>query len=83
MKNLFSLILVLFCGYYSVAQTENIPEMKTQKGFIKIDFLSIEMPKTSTINEPNMGFSGIHYNLFLNLYLVSQTFCGINLLYKY
>ncbi|WP_232734737.1 hypothetical protein [Polaribacter sp. ALD11] len=40
--------------------------MKTQKGFIKIDFLSIEMPETNILNESNMGFSGIHYNLFLN-----------------
>lgn len=66
MKNLFLLILLLLCNYFSVAQTENIPEMKTQKGFIKIDFLSIDMPETSITSESNMGFSGIHYNLFLN-----------------
>lgn len=66
MKNLFLLILLLLCSYFSVAQTENIPERKTQKGFIKIDFLSIDMPETSITSESNMGFSGIHYNLFLN-----------------
>ena len=66
MKKQFLLHLVLFCSYFLIAQTENIPEMKTQKGFMKIDFLSIEMPETSIINESNMSFSGIHYNLFLN-----------------
>jgi hypothetical protein len=65
-KNLLLLILVLFCSHFLAAQTQAIPEMKTQKGFIKIDFLSIDMPETSIINEPNMGFSGIHYNLLLN-----------------
>lgn len=42
--------------------------MKTQKGFIKVDFLSINMPETNIADEKNMGFSGIHYNLFLNEY---------------
>jgi hypothetical protein len=64
LKKSILLILVLLCGYFAVAQTENIPEMKTQKGFMKIDFLSIEMPETTILNEPNIGFSGIHYNLF-------------------
>lgn len=66
MKKSILLILVLLSSYLSVAQTAHIPEMKTQKGFMKIDFLSIEMPEFNIINEPNMGFTGIHYNLFLN-----------------
>ena len=37
-----------------------------QKGFAKIDFLSIEMPFTTIPNEHNLGFTGIHYNLLLD-----------------
>jgi hypothetical protein len=66
LKNLLLLILVLLCNPFLAAQAQGIPEVKTQKGFIKIAFLSIDMPETSIINEPNMGFSGIHYNLLLN-----------------
>ncbi len=39
----------------------NIPKL-TQKGFLKIDYLSTKMP----LNEKNMGLAGIHYNLYLN-----------------
>lgn len=51
-------------------QTEKIPEKYLQKGFIKSDFLSVKMPELEIPNEPNMGFTGIHYNLFLtkNIY---------------
>jgi hypothetical protein len=66
LKKSILLISVLLCSYISVAQTAHIPEMKTQESFIKINFLSIEMPEFSIINESNMGITGIHYNLFLN-----------------
>jgi hypothetical protein len=66
MKIPFILTVVLLCNHFLMAQSQDIPEMEIQKGFLKIDFLSIEMPETNIINEPNMGFSGIHYNLFLN-----------------
>ncbi|WP_223267269.1 hypothetical protein [Polaribacter sp. IC073] len=66
MRHLFLLIIVMLSSNYSVAQTKKIPEKKTQKGFVKTDFLSINMPETQILNEPNMGFSGIHYNIYLN-----------------
>jgi hypothetical protein len=66
LKKSIPIILVLLYSYLSVAQTAHIPEMKTQKGFMKIDFLSIKMPEFKIINESNMDFTGIHYNLFLN-----------------
>lgn len=66
MKKLILVVFIIISSTFSVAQTESIPEIKTQKGFIKLDFLSLEMPETNITNEPNMGFMGIHYNLFLN-----------------
>ncbi|MDX6746962.1 hypothetical protein SHK09_09175 [Polaribacter sp. PL03] len=66
MRNSFLFILVILCSSFLVAQTGSIPEMKTQKGFIKVDYLSINMPQVEIPNESNMGFSGIHYNIFLN-----------------
>jgi hypothetical protein len=59
-KILFALI---FSSQFLIAQTEIVPEKKTQRAFAKIDFLSIEMPD---LKELNMGFTGIHYNLILN-----------------
>ncbi|TXD52940.1 MULTISPECIES: hypothetical protein [unclassified Polaribacter] len=56
------LFVLLFSSQFLLAQKENVPEKKTQKAFAKIDFLSIGMPD----NDPNMGYSGIHYNLMLN-----------------
>ncbi|OAD44674.1 hypothetical protein [Polaribacter atrinae] len=70
MQKIILLLIVLTSSHVLFSQTENIPERITQKGFAKIDFLSIKMPPPedigSTFNEPNMGFTGIHYNLFLN-----------------
>ena len=66
MKNLFLIFFTFLGSYLLVAQSKSVPEKKIQKGFIKLDFLSIDMPDTNFINEDNMGFSGIHYNLFLN-----------------
>ncbi|WP_299672531.1 hypothetical protein [uncultured Polaribacter sp.] len=66
MKNSIVCMLFVFCSCFLSAQTNTIPEKRTQKAFAKIDFLSIPMPETTFLNEPNMGFSGIHYNLFLN-----------------
>ena len=60
---------MLFCMYYSanfIAQTDTIPEKKKQNGFIKIDVMSIDMPNFTIPNEPNMSFSGTHYNLLFN-----------------
>lgn len=66
MKNIFFLIVVLLSSQLLVSQNEKIPTKKTQKGFAKLDFLSIDMPEFNIANEPNMGFSGIHYNILLN-----------------
>lgn len=55
----------------SIAQNNKILEKKEQKGFIKLNFMSIDMPEifnetnNSFSDEPNMLFSGIHYNLNL------------------
>ena len=66
MKKYIFLFIVLISNQVLFSQSDNIPEKKTQKAFAKIDFLSIDMPITSIANEKNMGFTGIHYNLFLN-----------------
>lgn len=72
MKKLLLLtILAISFLSNSIAQNNKIPEKKEQKGFIKLDFMSIDMPEifnetTNTFSdEPNMLFSGIHYNLDL------------------
>lgn len=67
MNKLFLILTVFFLSQSAFSQTEGIPPLKKQKGFAKLDFLSIEMPEDPRIlNETTMGFSGIHYNLFLN-----------------
>ena len=63
MKKYIFLFTLLVSNQFMFSQTENIPEKITQKGFVKIDFLSIEMPITNIPNERAMGFTGIHYNL--------------------
>ena len=62
MKNLLLLFLLMVSSQIVFAQNEIIPEKKTQNAFGKLDFLSIKLPD----NEPNMGYTGIHYNLMLN-----------------
>ena len=66
MKKFFYLLVVLTIQSPLFSQTKDIPEKRSQKGFAKIDFLSIEMPFTTIPNEQNLGFTGIHYNLLLN-----------------
>ena len=66
MKNIFYLLLVLSIHNPLFSQIKDIPEKMSQKGYTKIDFLSIEMPFTTMPNEQNMGLTGIHYNLFLD-----------------
>ncbi len=62
MKKLLFLFMIVFSNQLANAQNKTVPEKKTQKAFGKIDFLSIELPN----NDPNMGYTGIHYNLLLN-----------------
>lgn len=66
MKKYIVLFSTLLISQFMFSQSEEISEMKKQKAFVKIDFLSIEMPITTIPNEPNMGFTGIHFNTFLN-----------------
>ena len=66
MKKFFYLLVVLTIQSPFFSQTKDIPEKRSQKGFAKIDYLSIEMPFTTIPNEQNLGFTGIHYNLLLN-----------------
>jgi len=66
MKKIFYLLLVLSIHNPLFSQIKGIPEKMNQKGFAKIDFLSIEMPFTTIPNEHNLGFTGIHYNLLLD-----------------
>jgi len=66
MKKLFYLLVVLSVHSSLFSQIKGIPEKMSQKGFAKIDFLSIEMPFTIIPNEQNLGFTGIHYNLLLD-----------------
>ncbi|WP_299014355.1 hypothetical protein [uncultured Polaribacter sp.] len=66
MKKYFLFILIVSLSLNLIAQQKDIPPKIAQKGFTKIDFLSINMPEAEIPNEPNMGFSGIHYNIFLN-----------------
>ena len=62
MKKYIFLFTSLILSQITFSQTDKIPEIKTQRGFAKIDFHSLDLPA----NDPNMGFTGIHYNLFLN-----------------
>tara|TARA_B110000091_G_C13814264_1_gene476828 strand:+ start:1574 stop:3118 length:1545 start_codon:yes stop_codon:yes gene_type:complete len=75
MKKVLYLFVVIFSSQLLIAQEEIVPEKKRQKAFTKVDFLSIAMPETSIVNEANMGFTGIHYNLMLN----DWTYAGIGI----
>ncbi|MHC9087531.1 hypothetical protein ACXIHB_02340 [Tenacibaculum sp. IMCC1] len=55
-------VSLLMSVHFFYAQTNTIPERKTQFGFGQIDFLSIKMPE----GEQNMDYTGLHYNLKLN-----------------
>lgn len=66
MRKVFFLFIIVLSSNIVFAQNEEVPKKKTQKAFGKIDFLSINMPETTILNEKNMGFTGIHYNLMLN-----------------
>ena len=62
MKKISLVIATLFLAQLSFSQEKRIPEMKFQNGIGKMDFLPINMPN----NEADMGFTGMHYNIFLN-----------------
>ena len=55
MKKIFYLLLVLSIHNPLFSQIKGIPEKMNQKGFAKIDFLSIEMPFTTIPNEHNLS----------------------------
>ena len=56
------LVAFLLISFQQIIAQE-IPEKKTQKGFAKLDYLSINMVDNFNQPEKNMGFTGIHYNL--------------------
>ena len=65
MKKFIFLFSLLICSHFLFSQVNKVPEKHSQKGFAKIDFMSIDMPEFTIPNEANMGFAGIHYNIFL------------------
>ena len=67
MKNTF-LVTLFLIGYSLnfISQDKVIPKKINQNGFAKIDFMSINMPEFNIPDEPNMIFSGSHYNLMIN-----------------
>ncbi|NCT09369.1 MAG: hypothetical protein GW772_04730 [Flavobacteriia bacterium] len=64
MKKYILLFSFLFLIQLSISQEKEIPQIRFQKGFGKMDFLPINMQN----NEVDMGFTGMHYNIFLNDY---------------
>ncbi|MDG1403693.1 hypothetical protein [Polaribacter sp.] len=62
MKKILFVFALVLSGQLLDAQNEIVPKKKSQKAFAKLDFLSLDLPK----DDPNMGFTGIHYNLMLN-----------------
>lgn len=67
MKQFLFVILFIFCVFTKAQESNSIPTLKTQKGFLAFDFLSIDMPTNDFgVDEDHMGFSGIHYNLLFN-----------------
>ena len=73
MKKQLFFVFIFFNSLFIFSQEKSIPEKKTQKGFLTVDFLSIDMPTNDLgIDEEHMGFTGIHYN-------ISFKFCFISL----
>jgi len=66
MKKLFFLIIFILFHQFICSQTTQTPNKIHQKAFAKLDYLSIKMPISNILNEANMGFTGIHYNLMIN-----------------
>ncbi|TCP25812.1 hypothetical protein EV195_103174 [Tenacibaculum skagerrakense] len=58
-----TLLLALTLSVHFFYAQNELPKKSTQIGFAQLDFLSIKMPD---INEANMDFTGIHYNVMLN-----------------
>tara|TARA_B100000787_G_scaffold48325_1_gene34750 strand:+ start:36649 stop:38154 length:1506 start_codon:yes stop_codon:yes gene_type:complete len=63
MKYLLCIILVFFSQITKSQDKRTVPSKNLQKGFLAVDFLSIDMPRN---DEDDMGFTGIHYNLAFN-----------------
>jgi hypothetical protein len=67
MKKLLVVFIFLCSSHIQSQEKKNVPLKNTQRGFLAIDFLSIDMPTSRLgIDEDNMGFTGIHYNLSFN-----------------
>ncbi len=69
MKKLFCILIVLCHQITKSQNTIAIPSKRTHKGFLAMDFLSIDMPTNNLeVSEDPMVFSGIHYNLSFNTF---------------
>lgn len=68
MKKVFFLISIIAFSLSSFSQESILtPKKQIQKGFASLDYLSIKMPLDKDGKpEANMGFTGVHYNLWLN-----------------
>ncbi|MCI2229610.1 hypothetical protein MC378_10575 [Polaribacter sp. MSW13] len=67
MKKYIVLFSTLLFSQLLFSQSEIVPERRTQKTFAKIDYLSIDLPLNPLgLDDPNMGLTGIHYNLYIN-----------------
>ncbi len=60
-----TLIFFLLISFQQINSQETL-EKKTQKGFFQLDYMPINMTDNLGQQEENMGFSGIHYNLYFN-----------------
>ena len=61
-KNIFLLVFLISSTFLFTQTKVDVPVKNMQKAFTKINFLSVDLPST----DPNIGLTGIHYNLFLN-----------------
>jgi len=69
-KHIIFICIILSSSFTFSQENTKIPERKTQKGFLVMDFLSADMPTNDLgTDEDHMGLIGVHYNLsFGNFY---------------
>lgn len=73
----FFFLLTVFVTISVYSQEKKVPEKKIQKGFLAIDFLSVDMPTNDFgSDEDHMGLTGIHYNLDFNNFYTGIGFYG-------
>lgn len=65
-KYILSLSLFMLFGLITAQNNIETPKRYTQKGFAQLDYMSVAMVDRLFQPETNMGFAGIHYNLWLH-----------------